>query len=90
MTLFSLGPFEICVLILAVLILISLYRLVAGPTSPDRVVALDAINTLVVGIMFALGVVFKENIFVDVAILYAVLSFIGTIYFAWYIGGRYT
>ncbi|MBN1168155.1 MAG: cation:proton antiporter [Methanospirillaceae archaeon] len=83
-------PFEICVLVLAVLILVALYRLVAGPTSPDRVVALDAINTLVVGIMFALGVIFRENIFVDVAILYAVLSFIGTIYYAWYIGGRYT
>lgn len=83
-------PFEVCILILAILILLACYRLIFGPTTPDRVVALDVINTFIVGIMFAVGVVFEENIFVDVAVLYAVLSYIGTIYLAWYIGGRYT
>jgi len=82
-------PFEVCVLILAILILLAFYRMIVGPTTPDRGVALDAINTMIVGIMFAVGVIFEENIFIDVAVLYAVLSYIGTIYLAWYIGGRY-
>ncbi len=83
-------PFELCVLVLAILVLMSTYRLVFGPTAPDRVVALDTINTLTVGIMLIIGVVFEENIFVDVAVLYALLSFIGTIYLAWYIEGRFS
>lgn len=66
---------------------ISTLRGILGPTIPDRVVALDTINTLVVGCMIILGAAFREVIYIDVAIVYALLSFIGTLYIAKYLEG---
>lgn len=62
-------------------------RGVLGPTKPDRVVALDTINTLVVVSMISLGVAFKEVVYIDVSIVYGLLSFIGTLYMADYLEG---
>ena len=76
------------VLFMVALMLLAMVRLVKGPTSADRVVALDAINTLVVAAMIVLAVVFRQVIFVDVAIVYALLSFVGTLYIAKYLGGE--
>ena len=70
------------VLFMVALMLLAMVRLVKGPTSADRVVALDAINTLVVAAMIVLGVVIHQFIFIDVAIIYALLSFLGTLYIA--------
>jgi len=76
------------VLCLVVLMALATVRLVLGPTAPDRVIALDAVNTLVIASMIILGVVFNEIIFVDVAIVYGILSFVSTLYIAKYIGGE--
>jgi multicomponent Na+:H+ antiporter subunit F len=75
-------------LVLVALMLLAMVRLLKGPTAADRVVALDAINTLVVAAMIVLAVVFRQVIFVDVAIVYALLSFVGTLYIAKYLGGE--
>ena len=76
------------VLCLTVLMVFAAVRLVIGPTAPDRVIALDTVNTLVIAAMILLGVVYKEIIFVDVAIVYGLLSFVSTLYIAKYIGGE--
>ena len=76
------------VLFMVALMLLAMVRLVQGPTAADRVVALDAINTLVVASMIVLAAVFHQFIFVDVAIIYALLSFVGTLYIAKYLGGE--
>ena len=76
------------VLFMVALMLLAMVRLFKGPTAADRVVALDAINTLVVAAMIVLAVVFRQFIFVDVAIIYALLSFVGTLYIAKYLGGE--
>ena len=76
------------VLFMVALMLLAMVRLFKGPTAADRVVALDAINTLVVAAMIVLGVVFRQIIFIDVAIIYALLSFVGTLYIAKYLGGE--
>ena len=70
--------------ILSLGVLISIVRILLGPTSADRVVALDTVNTLVVGIMIALGAYYLEVIFIDIAIVYAILSFVTTIFIARY------
>jgi multicomponent Na+:H+ antiporter subunit F len=80
-------------LVAAVVILISIalafIRLVVGPTIPDRIVGLDTVNTLVIVSMILFGVAFKESIYIDVAIVYALLSFVTTILVAKYLeGGR--
>ncbi|WP_421907923.1 cation:proton antiporter [Methanolacinia petrolearia] len=74
--------------ILCLLIVIAMVRLVKGPTAPDRVVAFDVINTLTVGVFLVVGIGYEELFFVEVAIVYALLSFIGTLFIAKYIGGE--
>lgn len=73
--------------VIAVSMIIALIRMFLGPTSPDRVVALDTVNTLVVGFMIVLGAYYEEVIFIDIAIVYAVLSFVTTLFIARYIEG---
>lgn len=80
--------FFFAIAVLGLLILFSALRLAIGPTAPDRVVALDTINTLIVGAMILLAVYLGQTIFVDVAIVYALLSFLGTIAISKYIGGE--
>jgi multicomponent Na+:H+ antiporter subunit F len=74
-------------LMMAVLIVALLGRLIVGPTTPDRLVALDTVNTLVSGIMLLLGAVYDSVVMVDVAIVYMALSFVSTLYFARYLEG---
>ncbi|MDD1697786.1 MAG: monovalent cation/H+ antiporter complex subunit F, partial [Methanoregula sp.] len=76
------------IICLVVLMALATIRLVLGPTAPDRVIAVDAVNTLVIASMILFGVVFQEIIFVDVAIVYGLLSFVSTLYVAKYIGGE--
>jgi len=78
----------LAVICLTVLMVFAAVRLVLGPTAPDRVIALDTVNTLVIASMILLGVVFQEIIIVDVAIVYGLLSFVSTLYIAKYIGGE--
>ncbi|MGA1866581.1 MAG: cation:proton antiporter [Thermoplasmatota archaeon] len=76
------------VALLGVGVLVSLLRLFLGPTSPDRVVALDTVNTLVIGMMIGLGAYYEEVVFIDIAIVYAILSFVTTLFIARYIATR--
>jgi multicomponent Na+:H+ antiporter subunit F len=78
----------VAVAVLVGLILLTFIRLLAGPTAPDRVIALDAINTLTVASMIVLSVAYQQIVFIDVAIVYALLSFVGTLYIAKYLGGE--
>lgn len=78
----------LAVICLAVLMVLATIRIILGPTAPDRVIALDTVNTLVIASMILLGVVYREIIFVDIAIVYGLLSFISTLYIAKYIGGE--
>lgn len=74
--------FLVVAVLTSVLILGCIIRLAIGHTAPDRAVALDTINTLVVVSMICLGVAYQEVMFVDIAIVYALLSFISTLYIA--------
>jgi multicomponent Na+:H+ antiporter subunit F len=67
--------------------LVMVGRLVAGPTIPDRIVALDSINTMVVALMILLSLVYDSVVMVDVAIVYAALSFVGTMFIARHLEG---
>ena len=60
-------------------------RIFLGPTRADRLVGLDTVNTYVVVAMVVLGIGFNEVIYIDVAIVYALLSFVTTLFIAKYI-----
>jgi multicomponent Na+:H+ antiporter subunit F len=65
----------------------SIVRIVKGPTAPDRVVGLDTVNTLVIVGMIIFGIAAGSVIYIDVAIVYAFLSFISTLFIAKYLEG---
>tara|TARA_Y100000589_G_scaffold106138_1_gene100737 strand:- start:213 stop:458 length:246 start_codon:yes stop_codon:yes gene_type:complete len=56
-----------------------LIRLFLGPTLYDRVLALNAFGTLAVLMISVVGFLFGRPDFLDIALLYALLNFIGTI-----------
>ena len=60
------------------------YQDVFGPT-PDRLVGLGTLNTLVIVSMVVLGAAFENPIYIDVAIVYGLLSFVATLFIAKYI-----
>jgi len=62
-------------------------RVIKGPTAPDRIVGLDTINTIVIVSMVIFGVAAGSIIYIDVAIVYALLSFISTLFIAKYLEG---
>ena len=66
----------ISILVSFVLVLI---RLFLGPTLYDRVLALNAFGTLAVLMISVVGFLFGRPDFLDIALLYALLNFIGTI-----------
>ncbi len=62
-------------------------RVIAGPGTADRAVALDTLNSLVVALMIILAAAYDSVVMVDIAIVYASLSFVGTLFIARYIEG---
>jgi len=71
--------------VLSTAMLLALVRLVRGPSLPDRVVALDLMATLVIGIVSAYAVATGQSAYLDVAITLALIAFLGTVAFAYYI-----
>ena len=72
---------------LVLAIVMAIIRVIKGPTAPDRVVGLDTINTMVIVGMVAFGLATKSVIYIDVAIVYALLSYISTLFIAKYLEG---
>jgi len=68
-------------------VLMAIIRVIKGPTAPDRIVGLDTINTIVIVSMVIFGLAVKSVIYIDVAIVYAFLSFISTLFIAKYLEG---
>lgn len=79
---------EILVLItnlLAVIIVIPLYRVLKGPTVFDRLLGVGAIGTKTLLLICLVGVIYDRlDMFVDIALAYAVLNFISVLAIAKY------
>jgi multicomponent Na+:H+ antiporter subunit F len=71
------GQFTLAVLLISMLL--ALFRLIKGPAAADRIVALDLISILIVAFMAAYSVFSGETSFLDVAIGYALIAFLGTV-----------
>ena len=61
------------------------YRVIRGPTVPDRVVALDTIGTNVVAIAVLFALWSGQGFFIDVSLVLAIIGFISTITVARYV-----
>lgn len=71
--------------LLIVSVLLAVVRLLRGPNLPDRVVALDLIATLVMGAMAVYSIATDAPVLLDLVIVLALLSFMGTVAFARYV-----
>jgi len=67
------------------LTLLSGIRVVVGPSTPDRVVALDTIGTNVVAIAVLFAIATRQGFFVTVSLVLAIIGFVSTIAVAQYV-----
>ena len=74
--------------LLTVAVVLAFVRLVRGPSLADRVVALDLMATLVMGIIAVYAIATNAAVLLDLAIVLALLSFLGTVAFARYVEKR--
>jgi multicomponent Na+:H+ antiporter subunit F len=70
---------------LGVAMLCAVWRLVRGPTLPDRVVALDLMALLLMGFIVAYAVVTDSAALVDIGLVLALVAFLSTVAFAYYL-----
>lgn len=68
--------------LLALAALIAFVRLVRGPSLADRVVAVEVVGAIVVAFIVVVAIERDEQALVDVALVFALVSFIGTLGFA--------
>lgn len=66
--------------------ILSMFRVVMGPTPQDRLIGLNLALSQVLGILVVVAVKFDRSIYLDVALVYAILGFIGILAIARYLG----
>jgi multicomponent Na+:H+ antiporter subunit F len=82
------GAVLLASIMLTLAVVLSFLRLLRGPSLPDRVVAFDLMTSVAVGIMTLYSIATEETVFLDVAIVLALISFLGTVAFARYLEQR--
>ncbi len=63
------------------------YRLMKGPSAFDRIVGLDTVNIILVGVLLVISHLLQSSLYLDIALVFAILAFMETIVFSKYIGG---
>jgi len=78
----------IVAMVSAVLSLVLMVRLALGPTAADRMVAVDTLTSTLLILMVVFGAFYRRGIYLDIAVVTALLSFIGTLTLARYLEGK--
>jgi multicomponent Na+:H+ antiporter subunit F len=76
---------QLALVTLGVALLLAVVRLVKGPTLPDRIVAMDLVGVLVVGLIVVLAASTEVRATLDAAIVIALIGFVGTVAYATYV-----
>ena len=71
--------FHIILFVLAVMLVLCLIRAVIGPRIADRLVAVNMMATMIMCIIVILGVVMNEGYLADIALIYAMISFLAVV-----------
>ncbi len=71
--------FYIFLIIVGIAIILCLLRMLKGPTASDRAIAVDTMTTIVVAFLVLLGFIFKRYVYLDVSLVYSVISFVGLV-----------
>jgi len=76
---------NLAVIIIMIAIGLGIYRLVKGPTVVDRVIALDLLTLIAIALIVMIALVTSRFIYVDVALVYGLLSFLSVLAVARYL-----
>ena len=79
---------SVVLVVLAASAILVLYRFIKGPTLPDRVTAIDLITTMVIAIIVVFSILWDSPNFFDVAMVLSLISFLGSISYAFYLTKR--
>ena len=71
--------FHIILIILAVMLVLCLIRAVIGPRIADRLVSVNMMATMIMCIIVILGVIMNEGYLADIALIYAMISFLAVV-----------
>lgn len=75
----------IVILLIGASLMLGLIRFIKGPSAADKTVALDNMSISVTSVFVLLAFLFQRYIYIDVALIYAVIGFIGIIVIARYL-----
>lgn len=79
---------SIVLVIIGILTIISLIRVLIGPTIWDRLLGFSVVSSKIIIAAILLGVIINRTFMIDVAIIYGILGFLGTIMIARFIERR--
>ena len=79
---------EYVMYMLIIAIFIVFVRAIRGPTTPDRVLSVDTINSIVIALIVIFGIYYGNEMVIDIAIVYAMMSFLGTIAISKHVMGK--
>lgn len=69
--------------------LMALWRFIKGPSTFDRVIAFDVLTVVSITFIVLSALIEERGIYLDIALVYALLSFLGVIAIARYLEGRF-
>ena len=75
----------VVIIVLTTSAILVLYRFIKGPTLPDRVSAIDLITTIAIAIIVVFSLLWDSPNFFDVAMVLALISFLGSMSYAFYL-----
>jgi multicomponent Na+:H+ antiporter subunit F len=80
---------QIALTVLTATSFLCLWRMAKGPTAPDRTVAMDALGTVIIGFCCVFALMQEREWYIILAIVWALMSFIGSVALAKYLEGRF-
>ena len=73
------------IILITLAMILIIYRLVKGPNPSDRVIALDTIGICLISLVGLFSIIVETSFFLEIILLLAILSFIGTVAFSKFI-----
>lgn len=73
---------------LMISIVLVFVRFVIGPKLSDRVIALDLLITIGIGVIAVYSIISEQSTFLDIAMILALIAFLGTVAFSYYLEKR--
>jgi multicomponent Na+:H+ antiporter subunit F len=71
--------------VLTISVILVFVRFIKGPTISDRVIALDLLITIGIGIIAVYSIISNQPTFLDIAMILALIAFLSTVAFSYYL-----